>query len=75
MLDSGFDVMIGNPPYVFTRNEGISETDKNYYLSNFKKSTYQLNTYTLFTERSYNLLKENGSLGFIIPNNWITIST
>ncbi|MBM4141596.1 MAG: hypothetical protein FJ242_08995, partial [Nitrospira sp.] len=70
----GFDVVIGNPPYVFTRDKGFSELEKNYF-KKFKHSNYQLNTFTLFTEQGFNLLKRNGYLGYIIPNNWLTIST
>jgi hypothetical protein len=34
-----------------------------------------LNTYVLFVERAYRLLREGGYLGFIIPNTWLTIDT
>ncbi len=75
MKQGGFDVVIGNPPYVFTRGEGFTENEKSYYYDKFQCSSYQLNTYAMFTEMGFNLLRENGILGFIIPNNWITINT
>ena len=71
----GFDVCLGNPPYIFARNKKFSENLKNYYNTFYNLQTYQLNTYGLFTERSYNLLSFNGDLGFIIPNNCLTIDT
>ncbi|MDR1543232.1 MAG: Eco57I restriction-modification methylase domain-containing protein [Prevotellaceae bacterium] len=72
---SGFDVILGNPPYIFTRNQGFRKDEKDYYYSHYKLQKYQLNTYTIFIERGYELLKQNGFLGYIIPNNWLTINT
>jgi len=73
--DGGFDAVIGNPPYVFTRNEGIRNIEKDYYNKTFKYQNYQLNTFSLFIEQGYNILKPKGSFGYIVPNNWLTISS
>ena len=73
--DGGFDAVIGNPPYVFTRNEGIKDVEKDYYNNTFKYQNYQLNTFSLFIEQGYNILKPKGSFGYIVPNNWLTISS
>ncbi len=74
MQNGGFDIVIGNPPYVFTRDR-ISETEKNYYIANFHTSKYQLNLYVIFIEKSYQLLKNSGNFGFIVPNAWLMISS
>src|SRR3989344_3219439 len=71
----GFDVVIGNPPYIFARGGSFNDKEKSYYYDRFKLQQYQINTYLLFIERAYNLLKEGGVLGFIVPNNWLTISS
>ncbi|MDD3802802.1 MAG: N-6 DNA methylase [bacterium] len=71
----GFDVVIGNPPYVFARGESFTKLEKNYYYNKFSISEYQLNTYQLFIEQSYNLMKFKANFGMIIPNNWLTINT
>ena len=73
--EGGFDVVIGNPPYVFARDEGFKEEEKSYFYQKYKLAQYQLNTYIMFTEESFNLLSPTGRMGFIIPNNWLTIDT
>lgn len=71
----GFNVIIGNPPYIFARGGNFDEQEKKYYYDNFKLQKYQINTYLLFIDQAYKLLKENGFFGFIVPNNWLTINT
>lgn len=76
--NNGFDLVIGNPPYIFARSSKLKkfeDIDKKYYIKKYKLAQYQLNTYALFIELGINLLKENGFLSFIIPNNWMTINT
>lgn len=75
MKETGFDCIIGNPPYIFARDDGFTADEKEYYYAKYTLAQYQLNTYIMFVEQSYNLLKSSGSLGFIIPNNWLTIDT
>jgi len=64
--------VIGNPPYVFTR-ELIPDSQKKYYYENYKNTQFKLNTYILFSEKAFNILSNKGSFGFIIPNNWLTL--
>ncbi len=71
---AGFDVVIGNPPYVFAR-EKINEAEKNYYTQNYSTAQYQLNTYILFIERSLELLENLGYMGLIVPNAWLMVSS
>ena len=71
----GFDAVIGNPPYIFTRGGGFEEDEKKYYYENYKLQKYQLNTFSLFIERGINLLKDKGEFGYIVPNNWLTINS
>lgn len=71
----GFDVIIGNPPYIFSR-EKIKESEKKYYQCQYSSSQYQINTYILFIERALQLLKDKkGHLNFIIPNSFLMISS
>ncbi|MBI1833898.1 MAG: N-6 DNA methylase [Candidatus Andersenbacteria bacterium] len=75
MNTGGFDVIVGNPPYVFARGGNFAQQEKDYYYSKYKLANYQINTFLLFIELSHNLLKQNGWLGFIVPNNWLTINS
>lgn len=72
MDNGGFDIIIGNPPYVFTR-ENMNNSEKEYFYKTYKNTQFKLNTYILFIEKSLHLLKNGGILGFIIPNNWLTL--
>lgn len=75
---NGFDIVIGNPPYLFARDsksKGITEADKKYFSKNYQVTEYQLNLYPLFIEKGFNLLKNKGLLDYIVPNNWLTINT
>ena len=74
----GFDIVIGNPPYVFARNsedKGMSQEDKEIYYKKFALAKYQINLYHLFVEQGVNLLNNMGTFAYIIPNNWMTINT
>jgi hypothetical protein len=64
----GFDVIIGNPPY----GASLTDSDKKYLYDAYKYQDYQLDTYLLFIERSYQLIKQNATLSYIIPNSWLT---
>ena len=68
----GFDVIIGNPPYVFAR-EKVSEAEKRYYTKHYTSAKYQVNTYILFIEQCQKLLKEHGYCGLIVPNSWLMV--
>ena len=70
--NGGFDIVIGNPPYVFAR-ENMSQNIKDFYVDNYKSANYQINTYLLFIEKSINLIKQNSNYGLIIPNAWLMV--
>lgn len=66
----GFDVIIGNPPYVFAR-DNFRQEEKDYFVSKYVSAKYQINTYLLFMEKTVHILKDNGIHGLIIPNSWL----
>ncbi|MFQ5857384.1 MAG: Eco57I restriction-modification methylase domain-containing protein [Anaerolineae bacterium] len=65
--ESGFDAVIGNPPY----GASLSESETSYLFTNFSLQRYQLDTYFLFIERGLELLHRSGFWGMIIPNTWL----
>lgn len=71
----GFDVVIGNPPWVFARGGNFSKQEKDYYYSRYPLANYQLNTYLLFVNLAHGLINKGGKLGFIIPNTCLTIDS
>ena len=66
----GFDVIIGNPPYILVQSLGDQDIF-NYYSQNFTTATYKIDTYTLFYELGIKLLKDNAILCYITPNTFL----
>ena len=66
MNNGGFDVVVGNPPYV--RNTELSSKDKNFYSEFYRSTEKQYDLYILFIEKAISLLKSDGFFGYIIPN-------
>jgi len=66
----GFDVIIGNPPYV--QSHSIDEKTKEYIYNNFITAEYQINTYAIFVEKILNILKKDSFYSVIIPNYWLS---
>lgn len=66
----GFDVIIGNPPYVMTE---IDETQKIYLSRKYKFQEGKPDLYRFFVEFSHSILKDKGYFSFIIPNSILTI--
>lgn len=65
----GFDVVIGNPPYLqLSKTESITKEYKNYLLETYETSGGRLNTFIFFIHLSNRILHPNGFLNFIIPN-------
>lgn len=63
----GFDVIIGNPPYIkeFVNKSAFDDLhDSPYYQG-------KMDIWTMFGCVSIDLLKDDGALGFIAPNNWV----
>ena len=74
-IGDGFEVIVGNPPWVFARGGSFTESEKAYFYDKFKLSNYQLNTYLMFIELSHDLLRDGGRFGMIVPNTGLTIAT
>lgn len=66
--NEGFDIVIGNPPYV--RYEKI-KNDREIYEKNYSCFFTSIDIYILFYELGYNLLRKNGILTYITSNKWM----
>ncbi len=72
MSDSGFDLIIGNPPYLLIQPQDNPDYYLNYIQKSYSSAQYKIDIYHLFIEKGLNLLKEGGFLGFIVPNTFLT---
>ena len=68
--NSGFDVVIGNPPYV--RIHGIDKESKEFLSSNYYTPFMNYDLYVPFVERGLQIVKYKGKFGYILPNKFIT---
>ena len=66
----GFDVVIGNPPYVNMVNI-LNENERKFYQEHYKTVKNKSDLYSIFTEKAHLLLKKNGLFGFIFSNSWM----
>ena len=66
----GFDIVIGNPPYISLQNEGGS-VGKPYEKADFSSFDRRGDIYCLFYEKGMQLLSPGGTLCFITSNKWM----
>ena len=69
----GFDVVVGNPPYVQLQ-KAISDSAKIgdvYEKLGFESFVKTGDLYCLFYEKGYRLLRKGGTLAFITSNKWM----
>jgi hypothetical protein len=70
----GFDVVVGNPPYVSYGLRGVgklSDFEKELLQALFKSAEYKIATYTLFIERSIELSCGRGYSSLIVPDSFL----
>jgi type I restriction-modification system DNA methylase subunit len=67
--EGGFDVIIGNPPYV--RQETLGETFKAFAQQKFETYAGTADLYVYFIEKAHKLLKPGGLFGMIVSNKWM----
>jgi len=66
----GFDIVIGNPPYIQLQNNG-GELAKLYEGCGYSTFARTGDIYCLFYERGWQLLKKDGHLCYITSNKWM----
>jgi len=71
MADGGFNVVIGNPPYV--KFQDLDKELRNKLYSDWRTlKSGNYNLYFAFFELGVNILRNNEILGYITPNNYFT---
>lgn len=68
MKNGGFDVVIGNPPYV--RQEGLGDM-KEYFQHKYTVYHGMADLYAYFIEKGVSLLRDKGIFGYIVANKWM----
>ena len=72
--ERGFDVVIGNPPYI--RIQTMKESapiEVDLYKEKYKSaSTGNYDIYVVFVERGLSLINKHGKMGFILPHKFFT---
>lgn len=69
-----FDVIVGNPPYMATEHiKRFTPLEHPLYKKLFQSAYMQFDKYFLFIERGFELLNDNGILGFIIPSKFAKV--
>ncbi|MFD2551691.1 Eco57I restriction-modification methylase domain-containing protein [Bizionia sediminis] len=66
----GFDVIIGNPPYVLCQPSNTTEPVLDFFKT-FEVASYKIDLFHLFFEKSIQILNFKGVLGFITPNTYL----
>lgn len=67
MEKGGFDVVIGNPPYLYSAGKKYID----YFEANYKLSQYQTDFYVYFIEKALSLIRKGGKLSFIVSDSWL----
>ncbi|MFA5571159.1 MAG: Eco57I restriction-modification methylase domain-containing protein [Sphaerochaetaceae bacterium] len=72
-VDNGFDIIIGNPPYIqLQKNNGLLANM--YENEEYRTFTRSGDIYCLFYERGLELTKEDGLLCYITSNKWLKVN-
>ncbi|GAB4167287.1 MAG: hypothetical protein Tsb0017_08910 [Geothermobacteraceae bacterium] len=67
----GFDVVIGNPPYVQIQNFSGQQVQKDWEAQQYESFARTGDIYCLFYEKGYRLLRDMGILAYITSNKWM----
>ena len=70
--NGGFDIIIGNPPYV--RMQGLQKSYPRmveYYNKNYISATSNYDIYVLFMEKSLQLINSQGVVSYILPHKFL----
>lgn len=67
--NGGFDIVVGNPPY----GAYVDDSQKKFISENYTTFEGLFDTYKIFFELGFEILKPNGYLGYITPNTYFEL--
>lgn len=67
----GFDIVVGNPPYVLCQPSNTSSELLDYY-KKYQVASYKIDLFHLFFEIAIKVTNEKASIGYITPNTYFT---
>jgi type I restriction-modification system DNA methylase subunit len=72
----GFDVVIGNPPYVNANDikKNSTELEYNFLKKSYKTAKGTVDLYIYFFEKGLDITRKNGCLSYITPNRFLSAS-
>ncbi|MFZ3115621.1 MAG: N-6 DNA methylase [Syntrophales bacterium] len=70
-LDDGFNIVIGNPPYIQIQSFSGQPQQKAWEAQKYVTYAKTGDVYCLFYERGFNLLAQGGTLAYISSNQWM----
>ena len=68
---TGFDIVIGNPPYL--RIQGIRDTNPAFaeeLVKKYRSATGSFDLYAAFAERGLQVIRQSGLVNYIMPDKW-----
>ena len=70
--NGGFDVIVGNPPYVRLQGiRSVSDADVDYYEQQYETARGRFDLYVLFIEKAMQLLSNQGKASYILPHKFL----
>ena len=74
MCHGGFDIIVGNPPYLSAMTGGISKSLKKRYRDSFPRLTGRADLSAYFWDLSTRLSKKGGVIGLVLPRPLLGVS-
>src|SRR5208282_3472739 len=72
-FESGFDAIVGNPPYV--RPHNLDDTVKKYFWQHYRTFTHKSDLYCCFMQNATRLLKPGGLFSYIVSHGWLRLNS